>query len=169
MNRLLVMKCATAVAVMVACGSGGATIARAQTRPAVTRDIDNRDLAPVRIPILNNLNPAELNREVDAITVPAGKRLVIDQASVWAFTANKADVISGVWLQVKDKLFFNMISPSPSEVATFCGGTCSIAAYTRSLSMVFEAGETVHASIFTEGSHDVKIVNIYVQGHYVTP
>ena len=146
-----------------------ASLAHAQTKAAQTRDIDNADLAPVRIWVPLSLQASETFKEADSVTVPAGKRLVLDNASVWALTSNASDVITAIWLQVKNVQHFTLLDPANNEVRKICGGSCGLAAYNRTIKMTFEAGETVHATIFAEGTNDAKTINIYLQGHYVTP
>ncbi len=151
--------------------AGGVVVspAYAQTRAAVTRDVDNRDLAPVRIRVQVNLAKADPSKEADVFTVPAGKRLIVDQASIWTIANSASDTISGIWLQVKDQPTFTMIGPTDGEFRRLCSGTCNIAAYNRPLATTFEAGEVVHVYVFVEGVNDTKQANIYLQGHYVTP
>ena len=166
-KRNLARTVGTAICLTLAFGAIDA--AMAQTRAAVTRDVDNRDLAPVRIRLQVNLARTDLSKEVDAFTVPAGKRLIVDQASIWTIANSASDTISGIWLQVKDQLQFTMIGPTDGEFRRLCGGACNIAAYNRPLATTFEAGEIVHVYVFVEGFNDTKQTNIYLQGHYVTP
>jgi hypothetical protein len=160
-------ECAAAL-LALAC-VGHATIATAQTRAAITRNIDNPDLAPARFAIILSLNAGDTEKDVDSITVPAGKRLILDNASVWAFWNNASDVVTGVWLQVKGQTAYTLLDPAINEIRTISSGTVGLAAYNRTIKMTFEAGETVHAYVFFDGTNGPKSVNIYLQGHYVTP
>ena len=147
-----------------------ASVASAQ--PTLIRNIDNPDLAPARITVKLALEASDEYKEIDSITVPAGKRLVLDQASVWAYTNNASDAITGIWLQVKGKDQFTLLDPTSNEIRTLCSylpSPCSQAAYNRTIKMSFEAGETIHLGVFAEGINDTKNVNLYIQGHYVTP
>lgn len=141
--------------------------AYAQTRPALVRDVDNADLNPVRLTISVSLNSTDTYGERDGITVPAGKRLVIDNASIWAFTSSAADKITGVWLSVKPGSNYLLLDPALNEVRALAGGA-SVAAYNRPLKAYYEAGETLYAQVFADGTTSSKIVNMYLQGHYVS-
>lgn len=141
--------------------------ALAQTRPALVRDVDNGDLNPVRLTISVSIDSSSTYGERDSLTVPAGKRLVIDNASVWAFTSASTDKITGVWVSVKPGANYLLLDPAPTEVRTLAfGGT--VAAYNRPIKAYYEAGETLYAQVFADGTASSKIVNIYLQGHYVT-
>ena len=139
----------------------------AQTRPALVRDVDNGDLNPVRMAISVSLNATDTYGERDGITVPAGKRLVIDNVSMWAFTSSSSDKITGVWLSVKPGANYLLLDPAANEVRNLTFGG-SIAAYNRPVKAYFEAGETLFAQVFADGTSSTKIVNYYIQGHYIT-
>jgi hypothetical protein len=138
----------------------------AQTRPALTRDVDNGDLNPVRLSTFISVGTTENFKDADVATVPAGKRLVLDNASIWAFTSVASDKITAVWLSVKPGGNFLLLDPAANEVRPLAGGA-SIAAYNRPVKAYFEAGETVYAQVFADGNASSKQVNIYLQGHYV--
>ena len=137
-------------------------------RPALTRDVDNPALAPVRILININLNPNETFKTVNSLTVPAGKRLVIENASVWAFSSNAADVVTGIWLSPLNISHFHLLDPAANEIRNITGGS-AVAAYNRPIKAYFEAGETLQGWAFFDGTTAAKTVNIYLQGYYVTP
>jgi hypothetical protein len=137
-------------------------------RPALTRDVDNPALAPVRLWININMAANEPSKIVDSITVPAGKRLVIENASVWAFTSNSADSITGLWLAPKNVTMFHLLDPTPAEVKPI-GGGAAVAAYNRVLKGYFEEGETLEVWAFATGTGGQRIVNIYLQGYFVKP
>jgi hypothetical protein len=137
-------------------------------RPALTRDVDNPALAPVRILININLNADETFKTVNSITVPAGKRLVIENASIWAFSAQAADVVTGVWLSPVLISHFHLLDPASNEIRNMAGGS-AVAAYNRPIKAYFEAGETLQGWAFFDGTNGSKTVNIYLQGYYVTP
>ena len=141
--------------------------AHAQTRPALVRDVDNPALQPQRISIRTTLQANESSKFTDAYVVPAGKRLVIENASIWALTQG-TDRVTGIWLSVKDGSAFIMLDPTSTETKTLSGGS-NVTAYNRVVKAYFNAGETVEASVFTEGTTGVKLVNVYVQGHLITP
>jgi hypothetical protein len=133
-------------------------------RPALTRDVDNPALSPVRLLININLDPSETFKTVNSITVPAGKRLVIENASIWAFTSSSADVVTGVWLSPLNVSHFHLLDPAANEIRVLPTGP-SVAAYNRPIKAYFEAGETLQGWAFSEGTTALKIVNIYLQGY----
>jgi hypothetical protein len=137
-------------------------------RPALTRDVDNPALAPVRILININLNPGETFKTVNSITVPVGKRLVIENASIWAFSSSAADVVTGVWLSPLNVSHFHLLDPAANEIRNMTGNS-AVAAYNRTIKAYFEAGETLQGWAFYDGTNGSKTVNIYLQGYYVTP
>jgi hypothetical protein len=138
-------------------------------RPALTRDVDNGDLAPVRFLISLSLDASQNFKELNGFTVPAGKRLVVENVSIWAFTSSSSDKITGIWLEAGTDPYYLLLDPAANEVRTISGGTVGLAAYNRLVKAYFEAGELVHALVFADGNAGSKIVNIYVSGHYVTP
>ena len=167
MTRTSVRACfaLTLVAAFVAIHPG---TANAQVRAALTRDVDNPDLNPVRITISVSLAATDTYGERDSYTVPAGKRLVLDNASMWAFTSSASDKITGVWLSVKPGGYYLLLDPAANEVRNISGGS-SVAAYNRPVKSYFEAGETLYAQVFADGTTSSKIVNYYLTGHLVTP
>jgi hypothetical protein len=137
-------------------------------RPALTRDVDNPALAPVRLLININLQPGETFKTVNSITVPAGKRLVIENASIWAFSSQAADVVTGIWLSPLNVPHFHLLDPAANEIRNIAGNS-AVAAYNRPIKAYFEAGETLQGWAFYDGTNGSKTVNIYLQGYYVTP
>jgi hypothetical protein len=138
-------------------------------RAAWVRDVDNSALDPVRTALLVSLETNEGYRAVDGLTVPAGKRLVIENASIWAFTTNP-DKITGVWLRPKTFLsppVYLLLDPAASEFRPLAGSN-TVAAYNRTIRAYFNPGEQLTAEVFAEGSAGFKTVNIYLQGYYVS-
>ena len=142
-----------------------ASDAIAQVRPALTRDVDNPALAPVRILIAGNLAAGIGQLIVDSITVPAGKRLVIENASVWGQTLG-TDRITGLWIAPKDKQMFHMLDPNTTEAKPVGIGS-TVVAYNRVMKGYFDAGETLQGWFFADGTTGVKLVNLYLEGYYV--
>lgn len=149
-----------------------ACIARAgvaSAQPTQTRNVDNPDLAPARFGIFVSLQAGDTEKDIDSITVPVGQRLILDNASVWGFSSSPSDVLDEVWLQAKGQPAYTLLDPASNEQRVMNGGLSGIAAYNRPFKMTFEAGETVHAYVYFTGTNGSKQVNIYLQGHYVTP
>ena len=165
--KMSMRRCLPVLCLAAAFVTSSAIPSLAQTRPALVRDVDNGDLSPVRLAISVSLGATETYGERDGITVPAGKRLVIDNVSMWAFTSSAADKITGVWLSVKPGSNYLLLDPAANEVRTISGGS-SVAAYNRPVKAYYEAGETLFAQVFADGTASSKIVNYYIQGHYVT-
>ena len=143
--------------------------AEAQTRPALVRDVDNGALQPFRTLISLSLAAGETTKTVNGPVVPAGKRLVIENVSVWALMSSSADNVTGVWLTVPtaSPLTFALMDPSPGERKILAGGG-AIAAYNRLVKLYYDPGETVQGQVFFDGTNALKIVNIYLNGHFVT-
>jgi hypothetical protein len=137
-------------------------------RAALVRDVDNPALEPVRTPFVVGLQPNEGVKVVDGLIVPAGKRLVIENASVWTFTTG-ADRITGVWLRpkVNNQLVYILLDPAASEFRTISGGA-TVAAYNRPLRVYFNPGEQLTVEVYADGSSNFKSANVYLQGYYVT-
>ena len=142
--------------------------AEAQTRPALVRDVDNGALQPFRGLININLAAGETFKVINGPVVPAGKRLVIENVSVWAFMANSADNVTGVWLTVPiaSPATFALMDPAPGERKTLAGGS-AIAAYNRLVKLYYNPGETVQGQVYFDGTAGQKIVNIFLNGHLV--
>jgi len=141
----------------------------AQTRPALVRDIDNPALQPFREPIFISLGFNETSKIVDGPVAPAGKRLVIENISVWGFTAG-TDEFTGVWLTVKNvsPSVFVLLDPATTERKPIGGGSFVIA-YNRQVKLYFNPGETIQAQVFVNtNSTPPQLLNIYLQGYYVT-
>jgi hypothetical protein len=105
---------------------------------------------------------------VDGLTVPAGKRLVVENASIWTFTTG-TDRITGVWLRPKinTAIVYILLDPAANEFRPIIGNN-TVAAYNRSLKTYFNPGEQLTAEVYGDGNTSYKTANIYLQGHYVT-
>jgi hypothetical protein len=104
---------------------------------------------------------------VDGLIVPAGKRLVIENASIWTFTSG-ADRITGVWLRptINTQFVYILLDPAANEFRQIAGGS-TVAAYNRPLKVYFNPGEQLTAKVNADGAGGSKQVNIYLQGYYV--
>jgi hypothetical protein len=156
-----------AVAVLAVAAALPAAPASAQTRPALVRDVDNGALQPFRTLIASSLAANETQKVVDGPVVPAGKRLVIENVSVWIFT-NGTDVATGVWLTVPgaNPPTFALMDPDSTERKNV-GGTSFVTAYNRTVKLYFNPGETVQSNVFFNGTSGIKLANIYLNGYYV--
>jgi hypothetical protein len=140
----------------------------AQIRAALVRDVDNPALDPVRTPFVISLQPFEGVKVVDGLVVPPGKRLVIENASIWTFCTG-TDRITGVWLRpkVNPQLVYILLDPAANEFRPILGNSV-VAAYNRTLKVYFNPGEQLTAEVYADGNANFKSANIYLQGHYVT-
>jgi hypothetical protein len=164
--------------VWVAAGLGALLVAGALTtgpalaqavRAALVRDVDNPAVDPVRTALLVSLETSDNARSVDGLIVPAGKRLVIENASIWTFSTG-SDRITGVWVRPKNNPFppvYLLLDPAENEFRTIVSGN-TVAAYNRTIKAFFNPGEQLTADVFADGDTAGKIVNIYLQGYYVT-
>jgi hypothetical protein len=137
-------------------------------RAALVRDVDNPALDPVRTPFVVSLQTNEGVKVVDGLVVPAGKRLVIENASIWTFTTG-ADRITGIWLRPKinPQLVYILLDPAASEFRSILGNS-TIAAYNRTLKVYFNPGEQLTVEVYADGNSNFKSANVYLQGYYVT-
>lgn len=141
---------------------------QAQTRPALVRDVDNGALQSFRAFIGVVAVASEGFKSADGPVVPAGKRLVIENASVWAFT-DANDYVTGVWLTVPGAApaTFALLDPASTERKTV-GVSSTVTAYNRTVKLYYNAGETVQLQTYFLGTTSLKIVNVYLNGYLVT-
>jgi hypothetical protein len=138
--------------------------AEAQTRPALVRDVDNGALQPFRDRISISAAAGETSKTVNGPVIPAGKRLVIENVSVWATTPLDVE-ITGVWLEVAGVSTFAMMDPNSTERRDI--GGAAVSAYNRPVKLYYNPGETIQAQVFFKGTSGAKVVNIYLNGYYV--
>jgi hypothetical protein len=142
--------------------------AAAQTRPALTRDVDNPALQPFRTGVFVAIPVGSANETVDAFVVPAGKRLVIETVSIWGYGPD-TDEFTGVWLNVASATpaAFVLLDPNSTERRVLQGGVF-VSAYTRQVRLYFAAGETIQVQVYTKGSTGFRQLNMYIHGYLVT-
>jgi len=164
----LTMARATALAVFALSTMLVAAPSEAQTRPALVRDVDNGALQPFRTLINISLAAGETSKTVSGPVVPTGKRLVIENVSVWAFMANSADNVTGIWLTVPtaSPATYALMDSSPGERKNIAGGA-AIAAFNRLVKLYYNPDETIQGQVFFDGTAGTKTVNIYLNGYYV--
>jgi hypothetical protein len=139
----------------------------AQTRPALVRDVDNGALQPLRTLINVSLAANETFKTVNGPVVPAGKRLVVENVSVWILTQG-TDSATGIWLTAPTASppTYALMDPASTERKNV-GGTDFVTAYNRVVKLYFDPGETVQAQVFFLGTSGIKIANLYLNGYYV--
>lgn len=134
-------------------------------QPSLTRDVDNGALHPFRAVISASLDPGEERKVVDGPVVPAGKRLVIENASPWIFTELNTPS-TGLWLSPGGSSAFTLLDPTSAERKSNGRGTF-VSAYTRLVKLYFEPGEILQMHVFFAAPRGAKIVNLYLSGYYV--
>lgn len=158
-----------AIATAVAVGAGvPLSTASAQTRPALVRDTDNPAQQPFRALISISLGNNETFKLANGPTVPAGKRLVVENVSIWIFTGSGSDIATGVWLTVPgaNPPTFLLADPTSAERKLVSGGS-SITAYNRLTRLYYNPGEVIQAQVFFDGVAGSKNANIYLNGYLV--
>lgn len=171
-NKLLTL--AGTLALLAVLGKFYAAPAIAQAvRAALIRDSDNGALQPVNFRISVNETSATQFRFVDGPTVPAGKRLVVEDISVFGLTP-VGTVLTGVWLVNKDGLNFLLVNPTNNEYATATDGSLIEYGYNRPVKIYYNAGDVIQAQIFRDSltphgaiPSGTFLVNVYVHGYYV--
>ena len=152
-----------AAAVFVVGSVALSTTAAAQTRAALVRDVDTPALQPFRGSVI--ISPfATLNEQRLLTTVPAGKRLVIEQVSYTAGGQSGQVVFgalrTGQFGPIQQYLQIN--PPHASATAPFVlqDGTSPVHVY-------FEAGEEVWVTVTSTAS--LASFQLAAQGYFVTP
>ena len=149
--------------VLLASGSGIAqTIA--QVRAALVRNIDTPALAPFRANV--TVGFTFINEQRLVTTVPAGKRLVIQHVSYWAFGSNTGQVIFGSLRNGEfgpNNVLFQINPPHVSAAPDLNIQEASIPVTTY-----FEAGEQVWLSV-SRSSGGGRTFECQITGYFVTP
>ena len=171
-NKLLTL--AGTLALLAVLGKFYAAPAIAQAvRAALIRDSDNGALQPVNFKLSVNETSAAQFRFVDGPTVPAGKRLVVEDISVFGLTP-VGTVLSGVWLVNKDGENFLLVNPASNEYTAATDGSLIQYGYNRSVKIYYNAGDIMQAQIYRDSltphvlvPSGTFFVNVYVHGYYV--
>ena len=136
----------------------------AQVRAALVRDVDTPSLSPVRLAASYDLN--SLNDQRLLTTVPAGKRLVIEYVSYWAYAATGTQIVFGALRNGQFGPLSVILEIHPAHTSAATGlfiqdGSQPVKAY-------FEAGEEVWVSA-SKSAGGLAHVEVFVQGHLITP
>jgi hypothetical protein len=138
--------------------------AMAVTRPAIVRDADNGALEPFRVRI--EIAISSLTQSVDLVTVPAGKRLVIEHVSWSASVPTGQQIIfAGLNDQNGNMIaFLNIPVPIVSLSPSFQVQTSS-----ESVKIYLNPGEVVRfSSSITSYQPVTPNLQVVVHGYYVT-
>ena len=153
---------AAALSVLAILGSMVAEPVWAQVRAAMVRDVDAPALAPVTFRA--SFSFSFINQQALLTTVPAGKRLVIDNVSYFSSGANEGQLIL---LGLRNGEFgpFMLYSPiNPPHKSAL--SSLSIQDGSFPTTAYFEAGQQVWLSASRSGS--ARDLDAVVTGHYVT-
>jgi hypothetical protein len=171
MSRLKTLAWVTASVALVAAAAGQLTSvpSLAQVRAALVRDVDNPALQPIHFGSFNYITQPNWAQTQDIYTVPAGKRLVIENASIWALSDSTSKA-NGIWLVGKNNFNYLLLDPADDEYRLIYNGSTNLAAYNRTIKAYFNPGEILQTQVFGESTSlsGYVNVNIYFQGYLVT-
>ena len=140
------------------------TEATADSKAALVRDVDTPALSPFRATA--NLSLASVNLQTLITTVPAGKRLVIESISYYAASGVGSQMVYAALKNGPNGPVVQQIpvsSPRLSGDANFIAqdGAFVTRAY-------FEPGESVWLIGLGTNLNVSSVIQIYLQGYYVT-
>jgi hypothetical protein len=140
---------------------------------ALVRDVDNGALQPVNFKITVNDPSADASATVEGPTVPAGKRLVVEDVSVFGLIPSST-ALTGVWLVNQGGTNYLLVNPETGERSVSTDGSLSQYGYNRPAKIYYDPGDVVQIQIFrdslTPGTPiptGIFLVNVYVHGYYV--
>lgn len=163
MKRFLITPAVLAGVVLLAEGIV-VTPVHAQVRPALVRDQDNPALAPVTASTTLVLIP--INTQQVLMTVPAGKRLVIEHVSYFA-SGDASDQLIYLSLRVGSLgEVVHVFQINPPHTAFISGTTIQDGG--TPIKAYFEAGQDVVVSA-SHTSNVPRQVQVFVTGYYITP
>jgi hypothetical protein len=135
----------------------------AQVRAALVRDIDTPALQPVRIYL--TVTSSEFYGFADADPVPAGKRLVIEGASIFSYVGDPTtERVYAVWLTANPQVTYVSLDPSPNDTILPAPGYIG---YNRNFKLYYNPGEVPRIEVWAYGDTS-KTTNVYLTGYYVT-
>jgi hypothetical protein len=128
---------------------------------------DTRDKQPFQQAYFGQINDGAFVAQAGAVTVPAGKRLVIDRLNVYS-TQGSGNTVNVVGVTVyspatgseKASLIFAAQTPRDNTLASVCDATTQVCG---------EAGETIYFRVVRPNSETVGACSygFNVMGHYV--
>lgn len=152
-----------ALAVTILLGSLGPS-AMAQVRAAFVRNVDTPALQPFQSTVV--LNFAFVNEQQLVLTVPAGKRLVIDNISYSATMPVGTQLIFGALRVSEFGTFRQFLEISPPHISA----SPSFILQDRSAParVYFEAGEEVWLSLSTSSGAANRSMRTTLSGYFIT-
>ncbi len=136
----------------------------AQIRAALVRDVDTPALSPVQLRA--DVDFVYMNEQRLLMTVPAGKRLVIESVSYWSGGAIGDQLVycalrTPEYGPIRLSLEIHPLHPSADPDFTIQDATLPVRAY-------FEAGEQVWLSA-SHNTGGYRSIEINVAGYLITP
>jgi len=155
---------AGAVAVFAVLGHYFARPLLAQARAALVRDVDNPALAPFVLDTTFNLTT--LNSQQLLVTVPAGKRLVIENVSYVSGGVSSDQLVYGSLRSSEFGAIAVLMGINPPHAAASPGYTLQDGS--QASKVYFDSGQEVWASAShnTGGSRTMEVV---LSGYWITP
>jgi hypothetical protein len=138
--------------------------ASAQTRPALVRDVDTAALQPFRSGVDIPIN--SINTQALITTVPAGKRLIIDNISYFGSSEIGTQLIFAALRAGQFGSLEQVLPISPPHVSA--SPSFQIQEGSVLTQVYFEAGEEVWLSVSKNAGGGANI-NVRVNGHFITP
>lgn len=155
---------AATLTVLAIVGSMAAEPVWAQVRAALVRDVDAPALAPVSLRASFSFNA--LNNQALLTTVPAGKRLVIDNISYSSGGVNTGQLVFVALRSAEFGPLMTIVPVNPPHAAASSGFTLQDASIPTTV--YFEAGQEVWLSA-SRSTGSSRTFEAYITGHYVTP
>jgi hypothetical protein len=149
------------------------TVTNTTANPVGTSDANNGAFQPVHFRIALNDNASSTGLIVNGPTIPANKRLVIENISVFALIGGN-EQLDGVWLFNSGGLNYVLINPQTIDKYSIGSGDFQgIYDYNRPVIAYYDPGDTLQMQIFRDpippntGLTKDSLVNMYITGHYV--
>lgn len=157
-NRLVMAAGLTAVVVVLGILTELPSVA--QVRAALVRDTDNPALQPARL--FFSVSTNDFYGFADGAPVPAGKRLVIEGASIFSYT-NGTHRVYAIWLTANPPSTYIALDPSPTDTILT---TPYYVGYNRNFKLYYNPGEVPRIEVYTQGIGSTT--NVFLHGYYVT-
>ncbi len=154
---------AAVLAGIVIVGSAGSGVV-AQVRAALTRDVDNPALAPFRTSV--DFSMSFINEQRQLVTVPPGKRLVIEFISWRSTSATPTEIIFGGLRVGQFGPFISNIEVNPPHASAATGFVLQDSS--EPVRLYVESGEDLWMSV-SRSSSGAATFHMDLHGYYVTP
>jgi hypothetical protein len=148
------------------------TVTNTTANPVGTSDANNGAFQPVRFVISVNDNAGAASLVGTGPTVPANKRLVVENISVYA-TIGGDEQLDAVWFSNSSANYVLVNPQTTDKYAIGTGAEEGFYSYNRPVTAYFDPGDTLQLQVFrapippASGLTPTFLVNMYVTGHYV--